>query len=77
MMSAASMSAVSGQGQSTPYVTRSRIYAFVVDEMGNPIELGSGRFAKAYLGEERWVESKTTLRRPIAIKCLQLSLIHI
>lgn len=57
--------------QSTPYVTRSRIYAFVVDEMGNPIELGSGRFAKAYLGEERWVESKTTLRRPIAIKCLQ------
>ncbi len=65
-----------GQGasqlaQSTPYVTRSRIYAFVVDEMGNPIELGSGRFAKAYLGEERWVESKTTLRRPIAIKCLQ------
>ncbi len=57
--------------QSTPYVTRSRIYAFVVDELGNPIELGSGRFAKAYLGEERWVESKTTLRRPIAIKCLQ------
>jgi serine/threonine protein kinase len=56
---------------STPYVTRSRIYAFVVDETGNPIELGSGRFAKAYLGEERWVESKTTLRRPIAIKCLQ------
>src|ERR1044072_59334 len=36
-----------------------------------PIELGSGRFAKAYLGEERWVESKTTLRRPVAIKCLQ------
>src|SRR5262245_33383577 len=49
----------------TPYVTRSRIYAFVVDDTGQPIELGSGRFAKAYLGEERWVESKTTLRRPI------------
>ena len=57
--------------QPTPYVSRSRIYAFVVDETGMPIELGSGRFAKAYLGEERWVESKTTLRRPVAIKCLQ------
>ncbi|HEY4057080.1 MAG TPA: protein kinase, partial [Kofleriaceae bacterium] len=55
----------------TPYVQRSRIYAFVVDENGYPIELGSGRFAKAYLGEERWVESKTTLRRPVAIKCMQ------
>ncbi|MBL8624629.1 MAG: protein kinase [Myxococcales bacterium] len=55
----------------TPYVTRSRVYAFVVDEQGQPIELGSGRFAKAYLGEERWVESKTTLRRPIAIKVMQ------
>ncbi|CAN5897867.1 hypothetical protein BH11MYX2_BH11MYX2_06280 [soil metagenome] len=59
------------QGNLTPYVQRSRIYAFVVDENGNPIELGSGRFAKAYLGEERWVESKTTLRRPVAIKCMQ------
>jgi serine/threonine protein kinase len=57
--------------QPTPYVSRSRIYAFVVDETGQPIELGSGRFAKAYLGEERWVESKTTMRRPIAIKALQ------
>jgi serine/threonine protein kinase len=56
---------------STPYVSRSRIYAFVVDETGMPIELGSGRFAKCYLGEERWVESKTTLRRPVAIKALQ------
>ena len=58
-------------GGNTPYVTRSRVYAFVVDEHGLPIELGSGRFAKAYLGEERWVESKTTLRRPVAIKVLQ------
>nr|MBA2543637.1 protein kinase family protein [Deltaproteobacteria bacterium] len=57
--------------QPTPYVSRSRIYAFVVDENGSPIELGSGRFAKCYLGEERWVESKTTLRRPVALKCLQ------
>ncbi len=66
------MSQVSGViAQPTPYVARSRIYAFVVDETGQPIELGSGRFAKAYLGEERWVESKTTLRRPVAIKCLQ------
>ncbi len=63
---------VSGMiAQPTPYVSRSRIYAFVVDETGHPIELGSGRFAKCYLGEERWVESKTTLRRPVALKCLQ------
>jgi hypothetical protein len=48
------MSQVSGViAQPTPYVSRSRIYAFVVDETGMPIELGSGRFAKAYLGEER------------------------
>ncbi len=66
------MTQISGViAQPTPYVSRSRIYAFVVDETGLPIELGSGRFAKAYLGEERWVESKTTLRRPVAIKCLQ------
>jgi serine/threonine protein kinase len=66
------MTQISGViAQPTPYVSRSRVYAFVVDENGNPIELGSGRFAKAYLGEERWVESKTTLRRPVAIKCLQ------
>ena len=58
-------------GTISPYVTRSRMYAFIVDEHGLPIELGSGRFAKAYLGEERWVESKTTLRRPVAIKILQ------
>jgi serine/threonine protein kinase len=62
---------VSGMINATPYVTRSRIYAFVVDEHGMPVELGSGRFAKAFLGEERWVESKTTLRRPVAIKCMQ------
>jgi serine/threonine protein kinase len=53
------------------YVTRSRIIAFVVDESGHPIELGAGRFAKAYLGEELWLESKTSLRRAVAIKCLQ------
>ncbi len=53
------------------HVVRSRAYAFVVDERGLPIELGSGRFAKAYLGEERWLESKTALRRQVAIKILQ------
>ena len=53
------------------YVTRNRVWSFVVDETGEPIELGAGRFAKAYLGEERWLESKTALRRPVAIKCLQ------
>lgn len=72
MMPGPPMTQVSGTiAQPTPYVSRSRIYAFVVDETGQPIELGSGRFAKAFLGEERWVESKTTLRRPVAIKCLQ------
>jgi serine/threonine protein kinase len=54
-----------------PYVARSRLYSFVLDDHGLPIDLGSGRFAKAYLGEERWVESKTAMRRQIAIKVLQ------
>lgn len=53
------------------FVTRRRMWSFVVDEAGQAIELGSGRFAKAYLGEERWVESKTAFSRPVAIKCLQ------
>src|SRR5688500_16434823 len=53
------------------HVTRSRAYSFVMDGEGMPIELGSGRFAKAYLGEERWLESKTAFRRPVAIKILQ------
>ncbi len=57
--------------QVSPYISRSRTYAFVVDDNGNPIELGSGRFAKAFLGEERWVESKTAFRRNVAIKILQ------
>jgi serine/threonine protein kinase len=60
-----------GLVQVSPYISRARTYAFVIDEDGNPIELGSGRFAKAYLGEERWVESKTTYRRNVAIKILQ------
>src|SRR5579884_1760288 len=53
------------------HVTRSRAYSFVLDPLGMPIELGSGRFAKAYLGEERWLESKTAFRRNVAIKILQ------
>jgi serine/threonine protein kinase len=60
----------------SPYISRSRTYAFVIDENGHPIELGSGRFAKAYLGEERWVESKTTYRRNVAIKILQKGVSH-
>jgi serine/threonine protein kinase len=54
-----------------PFVTRERTWSFVVDDNGQAIELGAGRFAKAYLGEERWLQSKTALRRPVAIKCLQ------
>jgi len=56
---------------STFHITRTRAYAFVIDARGQPIELGSGRFAKAYLGEERWLESKTDYRKPIVIKILQ------
>lgn len=52
-------------------VMRSRSYSFVLDALGQPVELGSGRFAKAYLGEERWLESKTDFRRHIVIKILQ------
>jgi serine/threonine protein kinase len=53
------------------HVVRSRAYAFVLDARGVPIEMGSGRFAKAYLAEERWLESKTDFRRPVVIKILQ------
>lgn len=53
------------------HITRSRAYSFVLDARNMPIELGSGRFAKAYLGEERWLESKTDYRKPIVIKILQ------
>ncbi len=57
--------------QLAPCVSRSRVYRFALDASGRPIELGSGRFAKAYLGEERWLESKTVFRRDVAIKLLQ------
>ncbi len=53
------------------HVVRSRAYAFVLDARGFPVEVGSGRFAKAYLGEERWLESKTDFRRYVVIKILQ------
>ncbi len=53
------------------HVVRSRAYSFLLDAHGAPIELGSGRFAKAYLGEERWLESKTDFRREVVIKILQ------
>jgi serine/threonine protein kinase len=52
-------------------ITRTRSYKFVLDDAGLPFELGSGRFAKTYLGEEVWAESKTAFRRKIAIKILQ------
>lgn len=62
---------IAGEVGATPFVSRSRVYSFVQDQSGNPIELGSGRFAKAFLGEERWVESKTAYRRHVAIKAMQ------
>jgi serine/threonine protein kinase len=52
-------------------ITRTRSYSFLLDDAGLPQEIGSGRFAKTYLGEEVWTESKTTYRRKIAIKILQ------
>jgi serine/threonine protein kinase len=64
--------AAPGEFRSSPFsVTRSRAYSFVIDARGQPVELGSGRFAKVYLGEERWLESKTDFRRPVVIKMLQ------
>ncbi len=60
------------EGRSAPFaVQRSRAYSFVLDARGLPIEMGSGRFAKVYLGEERWLESKTDFRRAVVIKILQ------
>lgn len=53
------------------HITRSRAYSFVLDAKGDPIELGSGRYAKAFLGEEHWLESKTAFTRKVAIKVLQ------
>ncbi|MDB4995093.1 MAG: serine/threonine protein kinase [Myxococcaceae bacterium] len=53
------------------HIVRSRAYAFVLDARGLPIEIGSGRFGKVYLGEERWLESKTDFRRTVVIKVLQ------
>jgi serine/threonine protein kinase len=57
--------------EAQPVVIRSRAYQFVFDHAGHPVELGSGRFAKAFLGEEHWMESKTAFRRNVAIKILQ------
>ncbi|AKV01959.1 serine/threonine protein kinase [Labilithrix luteola] len=58
--------------RSAPFhIVRSRAYSFNLDARGAPIELGSGRFAKVYAGEERWLESKTDFRRSVVIKMLQ------
>ncbi len=57
--------------KSSGHVTRGRTYEFVLDEAERPIELGSGRFAKAFLGRERWIESKTAYEREVAIKVMQ------
>lgn len=60
------------EGRSAPFaVVRSRAYSFMLDARGQPIELGSGRFAKVFAGEERWLESKTDFRRNVVIKILQ------
>ena len=60
------------ENRNAPFaVVRGRAYSFVLDARGQPTELGSGRFAKVFLGEERWLESKTDFRRPVVIKILQ------
>jgi len=53
------------------HVVRARAYAFKLDQNNNPIEIGSGRFGKVFLGEERWLDSKTDFRREVVIKVLQ------
>ncbi len=53
---------------------RSRTYAFAGDEIDRPIVLGSGRFARLYLGYERREESLTHQERPVVIKMLQKDL---
>jgi serine/threonine protein kinase len=53
------------------HLSRTRSYAFALDAAGRPIEIGSGRYAKVFLGEERWLESLTDVRRPVVIKMLQ------
>jgi serine/threonine protein kinase len=59
------------QPQVITHIVRSRAYSFVRDEVGRPVELGSGRSGKAFLGDELWLESKTAFRRRVAIKILQ------
>ena len=57
--------------QASPHIQRTRAYRFMLDDNGMPIELGSGRSGKAFLGQEHWLESKTAFRRHVAIKMLQ------
>lgn len=49
---------------------RARAYSFALDDTGAPILLGSGRFARLYLGYERWEEALTQQLRPVVIKLL-------
>src|SRR5262249_25957070 len=53
-----------------PGAVRTRSYAFLLDARGMPVEIGSGRSAKAYLGVERWGDSKTGFCRGVVIKVL-------
>ena len=39
------------------HLSRTRTDSFVLDAAGRPIDIGSGRFAKVFLGEERWLDS--------------------
>jgi serine/threonine protein kinase len=49
---------------------RSRTYSFVVDGAGRPVVIGSGRYARVFLGEEHWVDSLTDVKRLVVIKML-------
>ncbi len=53
---------------------RSRTYAFAVDDDDRPVVLGSGRFARLYLGYERREESASHQERAVVIKMLQKDL---
>jgi serine/threonine protein kinase len=60
-----------GHQRGQTHIRRTHAYSFALDARGLPIELGSGRFAKAFLGEQHWLESKTNFKREVVIKIVQ------
>ena len=50
---------------------RVRSYSFALGPGGEPVEIGSGRFARVYLGFERRGEASADAARPVVIKMMQ------